>query len=96
MKLVQAAAVLAIYIDCDVENNEKVLKFKVGDHMNVSKYQNFFAKGYVPNWSEGAFVVKKIENTAPWTYVIIILTVKKLLKHFTKKTCKGQIKQNLG
>ena len=29
-----------------------------------------FAKGYMPNWSEVAFVVNKIKNIVPWTYVI--------------------------
>ena len=25
---------------------------------------------YVPNWSEELFVIKKVENSVPWTYVI--------------------------
>ena len=45
-------------------------KFKMGDHVRISKYKNIFAKGYAPNWSEEAFVVKKLKNTVPWTYVI--------------------------
>ena len=28
------------------------------------------AKGYTSNWSEEVFVIKKIKNTVPWTYVI--------------------------
>ena len=32
--------------------------------------KNAFAKGYTPNWSEEIFVVKKIKNTMPWTYII--------------------------
>ena len=34
--------------------------------MTLLKYQIiqlFFAKGYVPNWSEEVFVVKKVEST---------------------------------
>ena len=27
-------------------------KFKVGDHVRISKYKNAFAKEYTPNWSE--------------------------------------------
>ena len=27
--------------------------------MQISKYQNIFAKGYVPNWSEQVLVIKK-------------------------------------
>ena len=37
------------YIDFDVEKN---LKFKVGDHVRISKYKNIFAEGYTPNWSK--------------------------------------------
>ena len=41
------------------ESKEKDPKFKVGDHVRISKYKNIFAKGYAPNWSEEIFVVKK-------------------------------------
>ena len=36
----------------------------------ISKYKDAFKKGYTPDWSEEIFVVKKIKNTVPWTYVI--------------------------
>ena len=52
------------------ESNEKDSKFKVGDHVRISKYKNIFAKGYAPNWREEIFVVKKLKNTVPWAYVI--------------------------
>ena len=58
------------YINADKEINNKDPKFKVGDHVRISKYKNIFAKGYMPNWSEQVFVVKKVKNTVPWTYVI--------------------------
>ena len=45
-------------------------KFKIGDHVRISKYTNIFAKGYTPNWSEEVFAVNKIQNTVPWTYLI--------------------------
>ena len=41
------------------EFNEKNPKFKIADHVRISKYKNIFAKGYTPNWSEEIFVVKK-------------------------------------
>ena len=31
------------------ESNDKNPKFKVGDHVRISKYKNIFAKGYMPN-----------------------------------------------
>ena len=44
--------------------------FKVGGYLRIFKYENIFAKGYTPNWSDEAFVVSKIKNTVPWTYII--------------------------
>ena len=58
------------FAEYNEESNEKDPNFKVSDHVRISKYKNIFAKGYTPNWSEGIFIVKKIKNTVPWTYVI--------------------------
>ena len=58
------------YIDFKKEDSDKDPKFKVGDHVRISKYKNIFAKGYTPNWSEEVFVVSKIKNTVSWTHVI--------------------------
>ena len=57
------------YIDFNKEVND-YSKFKVGDHLRISKYKNIFSKGYTQNWSEEVFVIKKDKNTVPWTYVI--------------------------
>ena len=59
-----------MYINTNKEINYKHPKFKVGEYVRISKYKNIFAKGYMPNWSEEVFVVDKIKNTVPWTYVI--------------------------
>ena len=53
------------YINASKEINNKDPKFKVGDHVRISKYKNIFAKGYMPNWSEEVFVIKKVKNTIP-------------------------------
>ena len=58
------------YITINKEVNNKDPKFKVGDHVRISKYKNIFAKGYTQNWSEESFVIKEIKNTVPWTYAI--------------------------
>ena len=52
------------------EVNDKDPKFKVGDHVRVSKYKNIFGKGYTPNWSEKVFMIEKCKNAVPQTYVI--------------------------
>ena len=49
------------------EVNEKDPKFKVGDHVRISKYKNIFAKGYTPNWSEEVFVIIEVKNFVAWT-----------------------------
>ena len=58
------------YIDFKKEVNDKNRKFEVGDHVRISKYKNIFTKEYMPNWSEEIFIINKIKNTVPWTYVI--------------------------
>ena len=73
------------YINIGKEANDKDPKFKVGDHVRISKYKIFFAKGYTPNWSEEIFVIKEVKNTVPGHMLLIILMVEKLLEHFMKK-----------
>ena len=41
-----------IYIDFKNGVNVKDSKFKIGDHVRVSKFKNIFTKEYIPNWSE--------------------------------------------
>ena len=54
------------YIDSIMfHSNDKDSKFKVGNHVRISKHKNIFAKGYTPNWSENVFVIKKVKNTLP-------------------------------
>ena len=55
------------YINCRKEINDKDPKFKIGDIVRMSKYKKKFAKGYVPNWSEEVFLIKKVKNTVLWT-----------------------------
>ena len=74
------------YINIDIEANDKDPKFKVGDHVRISKYKTIFAKGYTPNWSEEMFVIQEIKNTVPWTYVIINeLNGEEIIGTFSKK-----------
>ena len=67
------------------EVNDKDPKRKVGDHVRTSKYKNIFAKGYTPNWSEEVFVIKKVKNTVPWTYVINDLNGDEIIGKFYEK-----------
>ena len=60
------------FAEYNVESNEKDPKFKVGDHVRISKYKIIFAKGYDPNWSEEVFVISKINNKFHGLILLII------------------------
>ena len=45
-------------------------KFKVGNHVRISKCKDIFAKGYVLNDYKEVFAIKKVKNTVPWAYII--------------------------
>ena len=49
------------------------------------KYKNIFAKDCPPNWSEEVFVIKKVKNTVPWTYVINDLKNEEITGTFYEK-----------
>ena len=74
-----------IYIDFKKEVSNKDPKFRVGDHVRISKYKNIFAKGSMSNWSEEVFVVWKIKNAVPWTYVINDLNGEEIIGTFYEK-----------
>ena len=46
--------------DFDIETNDKHPKFKFGDIVRISKYENIFAKIYTLNWSQEVFAIKKL------------------------------------
>ena len=68
-----------------MKNLIKNPKFRVGDHVRISKYKNIFAKGYTPDWSEVIFVVKKLQNTVPWIYLINDLNDEEIVGSFNEK-----------
>ena len=76
---------LSMHIDFNKENNKEGLVFKVGHHVRISKYKNIFAKGYVPNWSEDIYVILKVKNSIPWTYVISDFKSEKSVGMFPEK-----------
>ena len=73
------------YIDFEKEVNNKDPKFKAGNHVRISKYKNIFAKRYTPNWCEKVFVIKKLKNRVPWTYVINDLNSEEIIGTFYEK-----------
>ena len=45
------------YAEYNEDFNVTKPKFKVGNHVRISKYKNIFAYGYTKYWSEEVFVV---------------------------------------
>ena len=73
------------YAEYNEDSNKRNPKFKVGDNVRISKYKNLFAKGYVPNWLEEIFVIKKVKNTVPWTYDINDVNNEEIIGSFYEK-----------
>ena len=73
------------YVEYNKDSNKKGPKFKVNDHVRISKYKNSFGKGYVPNWSEEVFVFNECKNTVPWAYTINDLNCEKITGIFYEK-----------
>ena len=72
-------------VEYNEDSDEKDHRFKVGDHVRISKYKNIFAKGYTQNWSEEVFVISKIKNTVSSTYVISDLNGEPITGSFYEK-----------
>ena len=72
-----------VHIDSEV--NDKDYKFQVGDQVRVSKYKNFFPKGYTSNQCEEIFLIKEVGNTVTWTYVINDLNDEEIIGIFYEK-----------
>ena len=83
------------YVKYNEEFNKKDSKFKVGDHVKISKYKDIFAKGYTPNWTKEVFIVNKIKNTVPWTYNISDLINEEILGRFYEKELQKTYKNKI-
>ena len=82
------------YAEYNEDSNVTKPKFKVDDRVRISKYKNIFAKGYTQNWSEEVFVISKIKNTVPWTYVVSDLNGELITGSFYEKELQKLIKKN--
>ena len=67
------------------DSNKKDPKFKVSDRVRISKYKNIFAKRYTPNWSEEIFIITKIKDAVPWTYVTSNVNGELIARNFYEK-----------
>ena len=78
------------YINFNKSNNKKYPKFKVRDNVRISKYKNIFAKDL-----KKFLWLKKLKTLFHGHMLLVILTVKKLFDHFTKRNCKNTNKKGL-
>ena len=79
------------YIGSSKEINDKDPIFKISDVVRISKEKNIFAKGYVTNWSEEDFVIKKVKKILCIGHMLlVILKEKKLLKGFMKRIARNK------
>ena len=83
------------YIDFKKEVNDKDPKFKVGDHVRISKYKNIFAKVIRRTGLKKFLLLVKLKIQLLGHMLLMISMVKKLQQHFMKKNCKGLINKNL-
>ena len=63
----------------------QILNFKLVIIKEYQNTKNIFTKRYTPNWSEEVFVIKKVKNTVPWTYVINDLNGEETIGTFYEK-----------
>ena len=81
------------FAEYNEESNKKDPKFKVGDYVRISKHKNIFAKVHTSNWSEEVFIIKKMKNAVPWTYVISNLNGEEIVRSFYEKELQKTIKK---
>ena len=62
IKIKPVAIKSSTYFDFNKKTNREDTKFKVSDHLSISKNRNIFASGNVPNWSIKVFVIRKVKN----------------------------------
>ena len=82
-----------MYIEYDLEHNDKDPKFRVGDDVRISKYKNLLQKTAIQIGQKKFLLLKKLKILYYGNMPLVILTVKNLLEHFVKK--KQQKSENL-
>ena len=83
------------YAERNEDSHVTNIKFKVGGCVRISKYKNIFAKGYTQNWSEEAFVVRKIKDSVPWTHAVSELNGEPISGSFYEKELQKPNKKKL-
>ena len=53
---------------CTRKSPRRLPRFKVGDHVRLTRAKNVFEKGYEENWTEEVFTVTKVVLSRPPVY----------------------------
>ena len=54
----------------DKKHARKSNKFRIGDTVRISRMEDIFEHGFLPNWSEQIYKIHKINNSTPVTYIL--------------------------
>ena len=73
------------YINFIKDVNEKDPKFKVGDHVRISKYKKMLLKDILQIGLKKFFLIKEVNYMVPWIYVINDLNGEKIIGTFYEK-----------
>ena len=76
------------YIDFGKEVNDNDSKFKVGDHVRISKYKKILLKAILQIGLKKFLLLKKLKIQSHGHMLLMTLMMKKFLEHFMKKNCK--------
>ena len=82
--------IIHTYIDFGKEVNDNDPKFKVGDHLRISKYKNFLLKVILQIDLKKFLLLKKLKIQFHGHMSLMILMVNKLLEHFMKIVAKNR------
>ena len=84
------------FTDFKKEVNDKDPKFKVGDHVRISKYKIFLLKDTHQTGLKKFLLLVKLKIQFHGRMLLVISIVKKLLEHFMERDYKRLINKNLG
>ena len=80
------------FIDSDKERNEKEPKFEIGDMQEYKNIKTFLKKFTFQIDQNKFFWLDKLKIMFHGHILSVFFSVKKLLKHFTKKNCQKKWK----
>ena len=84
------------YTEYNEDFNKKDPKFKVGDHVRISKYKSIFAKGLPQIGQKKFLLLAKLKMQFLRLMLLVTWMVRKLVEVFMKKNCKKLVKKNTG